>query len=402
MRFARVAQARDRGSNGNSQTSCLAGNASLRQLINGERRLGYARDVLARTTATTAGICVAILGFVAPAEASYTLGAPDLTASPAGVPGSGTLFQESDPGATLTAPSPGVIVAFRARFSTDGTPRAFNFRVMRPELGNRFRMIGSTPSTVPPGPGSATVAQPARTPIEAGKVIGVAAPGGVKREYTSAPMGTIMSFIYPIAGDGTLSEPAMRDPAINPGRMLLNATVEPDADRDGFGDETQDLCPTDASTQGSCPTPPGDTTAPAFLGQPIAQPGKFQVARRGEPEHPVMVALAAKGTTFRFGLSEDATVIYSIGRRVVGRRVNGKCVKKRSSNAQRRKCVFFKPVRGFSAAATAGDNAKPFSGRIGREELRPGRYRGRLVAVDAATNRSTTASLHFQVVRPRR
>jgi hypothetical protein len=35
--------------------------------------------------------------------------------------------------------------------------------------------------------------------------------------------------------------------------MLVNADIEPDADRDGFGDESQDLCPTDAATQSTCP-----------------------------------------------------------------------------------------------------------------------------------------------------
>ena len=35
--------------------------------------------------------------------------------------------------------------------------------------------------------------------------------------------------------------------------MLANADIEPDADRDGYGDETQDLCSSDASTQGACP-----------------------------------------------------------------------------------------------------------------------------------------------------
>lgn len=42
----------------------------------------------------------------------------------------------------------------------------------------------------------------------------------------------------------------------NPGRRLnLAARVEPDADRDGFGDETQDQCSTNAATQATCPTP---------------------------------------------------------------------------------------------------------------------------------------------------
>jgi hypothetical protein len=46
----------------------------------------------------------------------------------------------------------------------------------------------------------------------------------------------------------------------------------PDADGDGFGDETQDQCPANASTPGPCPpalpslgtTPPPDTTPPAL------------------------------------------------------------------------------------------------------------------------------------------
>jgi hypothetical protein len=36
-------------------------------------------------------------------------------------------------------------------------------------------------------------------------------------------------------------------------RINMAAVLEPDADHDGFGDETQDQCPTNASTQGPCP-----------------------------------------------------------------------------------------------------------------------------------------------------
>jgi hypothetical protein len=33
----------------------------------------------------------------------------------------------------------------------------------------------------------------------------------------------------------------------------VSAVLEPDADHDGFGDETQDQCPTNGSTHGPCP-----------------------------------------------------------------------------------------------------------------------------------------------------
>ena len=52
----------------------------------------------------------------------------------------------------------------------------------------------------------------------------------------------------------------------------LSAQLEPDADRDGFGDDTQDGCPRDAVTQGPCRAavfappppfrPPPDRTGP--------------------------------------------------------------------------------------------------------------------------------------------
>jgi hypothetical protein len=49
-------------------------------------------------------------------------------------------------------------------------------------------------------------------------------------------------------------------------RVNVAATIEPDADEDGFGDETQDQCPTDASTQGPCP--------------PDAEPPETEITKR--------------------------------------------------------------------------------------------------------------------------
>jgi hypothetical protein len=42
--------------------------------------------------------------------------------------------------------------------------------------------------------------------------------------------------------------------------ILVQGTVESDADGDGFGDDTQDLCPTNSSTHGSCPPAPPPQT----------------------------------------------------------------------------------------------------------------------------------------------
>jgi hypothetical protein len=42
--------------------------------------------------------------------------------------------------------------------------------------------------------------------------------------------------------------------------LLASGTIEADADGDGFGDETQDACPTDAATQDACPAAPTSPT----------------------------------------------------------------------------------------------------------------------------------------------
>ncbi|HEY7631825.1 MAG TPA: hypothetical protein VH817_14040, partial [Thermoleophilaceae bacterium] len=47
-------------------------------------------------------------------------------------------------------------------------------------------------------------------------------------------------------------------------KLPVTATLEPDADGDGYGDETQDKCPGVAGAVNGCPpAPPADTTAPA-------------------------------------------------------------------------------------------------------------------------------------------
>ena len=52
-------------------------------------------------------------------------------------------------------------------------------------------------------------------------------------------------------------------PYANIYRLNVTASIEPDADGDGYGDETQDGCTTNSSAQGQCPTPaPPDKRAP--------------------------------------------------------------------------------------------------------------------------------------------
>jgi len=133
-----------------------------------------------------------------------------------------------------------------------------------------------------------------------------------------------------------------------------------------------------------------DTTAPLFLSASIT-PRKFPVKRgkRG-------------GARFRYTLSEDAGVVFTIARVMPGRKVGKRCVKPRRSNARKRPCKRYVRVGRFTAQGRKGANTKKFTGRIGRRILKPGAYRATLAAQDAAGNRSKPKRLTFRIIRLRK
>jgi uncharacterized repeat protein (TIGR01451 family) len=96
------------------------------------------------------------------------------------------------------------------------------------------------------------------------------------------------------------------------------------------------------------------------------------------------VGRARAGTAFAFNLSEPAAVVFRIQRRVAARR-------------------WTKAADPFTRTAAQGQNKIPFSGRVRRggrvRALRPGLYRTRLTAVDAAGHRSLPRSVRFRVIR---
>ena len=114
---------------------------------------------------------------------------------------------------------------------------------------------------------------------------------------------------------------------------------------------------------------------------------------------PKKFALGGKGTTFTYGLSEPARVVFTIALRKNGRKVGGKCVRQTPANRHKPKCKRFSTVGRFAQSGHSGKNTKSFSGRIGKKALKPGSYRATLVATDPAGNRSKPRTLSFKVVR---
>jgi hypothetical protein len=103
-----------------------------------------------------------------------------------------------------------------------------------------------------------------------------------------------------------------------------------------------------------------------------------------------------------FRSSEAGTLKIALQRRRNGRRVlvrgRTRCRVVRRRPA-RRACVVHRTVGTLTRRIAAGPGRVALSGRIGRKRMRAGRYRMKLVARDAAGNRSRPVRLRFRVVR---
>ena len=122
-----------------------------------------------------------------------------------------------------------------------------------------------TPSVLNTFP-NASSTTPVRIPAQTGDKIAVSAPS------TSSPCDSFMNApgdrLEYVASDPPVGASATYLESSAGSRVNISARLEPDADGDGFGDETQDACPTNVSTQLACPvvTPPGkDTQAPLLV-----------------------------------------------------------------------------------------------------------------------------------------
>ena len=87
-------------------------------------------------------------------------------------------------------------------------------------------------------------------PIAAGEQLGLFLPAGGADCFWDSPPDTGLFFT---GGDPPLNVDSNFTGANTNRRLNVSAIVEPDADHDGFGDETQDACPSSALAQGACP-----------------------------------------------------------------------------------------------------------------------------------------------------
>ena len=173
------------------------------------------------------------------------------------------------PSGSLASPIDGVVVRWRF-LSDEAAAISLRPRIVRSGLGGFTGVRGGDQTAPFTGLGVFD----ARLPIAAGEYLGVDFPCS-----SSAPHASLTEREYPGGGASVGNwSPALADGG--PFRatsyddlhysLMMNADIEADADHDGYGDETQDGCPTDAGTRAACPP---DIAPPDITPPDITPPG---------------------------------------------------------------------------------------------------------------------------------
>jgi hypothetical protein len=212
------------------------------------------------------GAVIAVcLGASAGASAATQFGDPCFAAAVLPESETVTIFQAAAPqsGLPMTSPFAGVITSWGLNAGSALAPGASNpvkLKVLRPDPTNKtVQVVGESFGTAVGGSNKFD----ARIPVQAGDRVALASDGTPILACAESPPGDALGLIE---GDPAIGStvPYGESSEVS-GQIPLFATVEPDADGDGYGDETQDKCPTDASTHESCPAPP----PPVATQQPI-------------------------------------------------------------------------------------------------------------------------------------
>jgi hypothetical protein len=156
----------------------------------------------------------------------------------------------------VTAPSAGVITKWKVHLADEAVGITFpqTLKVLRPTGANTVQNVGEATQSVSAGINTYDT----RIPVQANDRVALF---GSNALLEGEEVGNLFcegasenSVIGGIVGSGggvgTIST-FVQEPS--KARIPASAIVEPDADNDGYGDETQDKCPQSAAAQVACP-----------------------------------------------------------------------------------------------------------------------------------------------------
>ena len=297
----------------------------------------------------------------------------------------------------------GVITSWATRPGLNPNQQAA-FKVVRDNGGNSFTVVStSAAQNLNSQENVDTFA--VRIPVQAGDFIAYSPTAQTDQQCIIDNTG---------AGNDTWSGTSAADvgatfPVTNeyPGRSLnLQATLEPDTDKDGFGDETQDRCPSQAGTTGTCsvaggnPPSPPDKTKPTFgslsfsrTAFAAAKSGSAFSSQKKKRKPPV-------GTKVSFNLSEAAAVKFTVQRKTTGRKVSGKCKTRTREEPQEGQVHAVEERPRLVHLHRQGRQEHLHVPRPDRRQgAAPGGYRLSGTATDPAKNASTPKNKAFRIVK---
>jgi hypothetical protein len=418
----------------------------------------------ARAVAVRLATAVVAVAFVGLAVLPASVGAVTVTVGPADLSATGsalacvafgsctshTYSQTALPeaGTVLTAPTDGVITAWRVHGSTSGSGDV-RLRVIHPAGVGQFTGAGtSAPASALDG----ATANATSLPIQAGDYIGVDLRSGGSTATVNfrTVSGASSNFWSPAPPDGSTTSPTSSN--ANNDALEFNASVQlsppvvsgvspPSGSTTGGQAVTitgAHLAGATAVTFGSTPaagfsasngqitatapaaaagtvdvrvaTPAGtsDTSLAdhyTFVAPPLRRPAVTrlsQSASRWRLGNGLVKFARAKppvGTTYSFSLNEPARVRLDFTQSAAGRRVKKRCVAPSKSNRRKRRCTRTFTVGTLSFNAHAGKNKVRFQGRISKKKkLKPGRYK-LVITATVGRLRSAPRSISFTIVR---
>jgi hypothetical protein len=164
-----------------------------------------------------------------------------------------TFFEASPPPGNplpISAPSAGVVTQWKVSV-VPGVPFSFpqTMKILRLNTGSHTaQVIGEASGTLSSGENSFAT----RIPVQAGDRVSLYGAGPIKTLVCLTPAEPNPTGGFEGNGGGVGStNPYLEEP--EEFRVPVVAVVEPDADNDGYGDETQDGCPQSAAFHSACP-----------------------------------------------------------------------------------------------------------------------------------------------------
>jgi len=179
-----------------------------------------------------------------PAHGAWRVGSADMGQVPDGrCAGACTVHTNYRNNHTVDLGSPASGILTRVELTYQGDGGSGRFVVLAAQGGDSFKNVGpDLPFALGATPAPTVTTFDVRRPIAAGHRLALAANADMADDAYVRLLGPGLCWSGPQHAPGTTKEYSTNN--FCDGEVLIRGRVEPDADKDGYGDETQDNCPT--------------------------------------------------------------------------------------------------------------------------------------------------------------